>query len=166
MFASGLEQSHVPVIRVCRLFLVQRQQTEMQDKRAYGFGPVAKKMQADIDTKRAEKANFISQKETELGAWQKQLDFVNDQLNKLSDDLRKEYKENEKKSHGYDGLLKRIQISHEIGGIVPWVILFVFLSIEMGPIFFKMMMTKGVYDFFCENYNNRIYIENGIYRED
>jgi hypothetical protein len=27
MFASGLEQSHVPLIRVCRLFLVQRQQT-------------------------------------------------------------------------------------------------------------------------------------------
>lgn len=27
MFASGLEQSHVPVLRLCRLFLVQRQQT-------------------------------------------------------------------------------------------------------------------------------------------
>lgn len=146
--------------------LVQRQQTEMQDKRAYGFGPVAQKMQADIDTKRSEKASFISQKESELGAWQKQLDFVNDQLNKLSDDLRKEYKENEKKSHGYDGLLKRIQLSHEIGGIVPWVILLVFLCIEMGPIFFKMMMTKGVYDFLVENYNNRRNIENGIYRED
>ena len=35
--------------------LVARQQQEMQDKRAYGFGPVARKMQADIDTKRAEK---------------------------------------------------------------------------------------------------------------
>jgi hypothetical protein len=146
--------------------LVQRQQTEMQDKRAYGFGPVAKKMQTDIDGKRSEKEKFIAQKKSETGAWQKQLDFINGQLNKLSEDLRLQYKENEKKAHGYDGLLKRIQISHEIGGLVPWVILFVFLCIEMGPIFFKMMMTKGVYDFMIENYNNRRNVENGIYRED
>lgn len=146
--------------------LVQRQQSEMQDKRAYGFGPVAKKMQADIETKRAEKDKFIELKKSEVAAWQKQLDFDNDQLNKLSDDLRKEYTENEKKAHGYDGLLKRIQISHEIGGIVPWVILLVFLCIEMGPIFFKMMMTKGVYDFMVENHNNKRNVENGIYRED
>jgi hypothetical protein len=146
--------------------LVKVQQAEMQDKRAYGFGPVAKKMQADIDTKRAEKDKFIELKKSEVAAWQKQLDFDNDQLNKLSDDLRKEYNENEKKAHGYDGLLKRIQISHEIGGIVPWVILLVFLCIEMGPIFFKMMMTKGVYDFMVENHNNKRNVENGIYRED
>jgi hypothetical protein len=146
--------------------LVQRQQSEMQDKRAYGFGPVAQKMQADIETKRKEKEQFISQKASEVGGWQKQLDFSNDQLNKLSDDLRNEYKANELKAHGYDGLLKRIQISHEIGGIVPWVILLVFLCIEMGPIFFKMMMTKGVYDFMVENYNNTRNVENGIYRED
>ena len=146
--------------------LVQRQQAEMQDKRAYGFGPVAKKMQADIDTKRAEKEKFIELKKSEVAAWQKQLDFDNDQLNKLSDDLRKAQKNNEKIAHGYDGLLKRIQISHEIGGIVPWVILLVFLCIEMGPIFFKMMMTKGVYDFMVENYNNKRNVENGIYRED
>lgn len=146
--------------------LVQRQQTEMQDKRAYGFGPVAKKMQLDIDTKRAEKEKFIEQKKLEFASWQKQLDFDNDQLNKLSDDLRQAYKENEKKAHGYDGLLKRIQISHEIGGIVPWIILLVFLCIEMGPIFFKMMMTKGVYDFMVENHNNKRNVENGIYRED
>ena len=146
--------------------LVKVQQAEMQDKRAYGFGPVAKKMQADIDTKRAEKDKFIELKKSEVAAWQKQLDFDNDQLNKMSDDLRKEQKENEKKAHGYDGLLKRIQISHEIGGIVPWVILLVFLCIEMGPIFFKMMMTKGVYDFMVENHNNKRNVENGIYRED
>lgn len=51
--------------------LVQRQQSEMQDKRAYGFGPVAKKMQADIETKRAEKDKFIELKKSEVAAWQK-----------------------------------------------------------------------------------------------
>jgi hypothetical protein len=146
--------------------LVARQQSEMQDKRAYGFGPVAKKMQADIDTKRSERDKFISLKKDDLKSWRKQLDFVNNEINKLSEELRAVYKQNEIKSHGYDGLLKRIQISHEIGGIVPWVIFFVFLSIEMGPIFFKMMMTKGAYDFMVENYQEKKKVENGIFRED
>ena len=146
--------------------LVARQQAEMQDKRAYGFGPVAKKMQSDIDTKRAEKDKYVVLKAAEVKGWRKQLNFNDDQINKQSDDLRKAYKDNEKKAHGYDGLLKRIQISHEIGGVIPWIILAVFLCIEMGPIFFKMMMNKGVYDYMVENYNFKKNVENGIYRED
>jgi hypothetical protein len=146
--------------------LVVRQQTEMQDKRAYGFGPVAKKMQADIDTKRKDRDKFIDLKRGDIEGWRKQLDIINSQINKEMDELGINKKRNLEKAHKYDGLLKRIEISHEKGGIVPWVILFVFLSIEMGPIFFKMMMTKGVYDFMVENNNHKRNVENGIYRED
>jgi len=145
--------------------LVARQQAEMQDKRAYGFGPVAKKMQMDIETKRLEKEKFIKLKKAEVGSWRKQLDFADNQINKNSDDLRQAYKDNEKRSHGYDGLLKRIQISHEIGGWIPWIILGVFLCIEMGPIFFKMMLNKGPYDYMVENYNKMQQIEAGVISE-
>ena len=145
--------------------LVARQQAEMQDKRAYGFGPVAKKMQMDIETKRLEKEKFIKLKTAEVGSWRKQLDFADNQINKNSDDLRQAYKDNEKRSHGYDGLLKRIQISHEIGGWIPKIILGVFLCIEMGPIFFKMMLNKGPYDYMVENYNKMQQIEAGVISE-
>ena len=145
--------------------LVDRQQTEMQDKRAYGFGPVAKKMQADIETKRAEKEKFIKLKSSEVGAWRKQLNFADYQINKNADDLRQAYKDNETRSHGYDGLLKRIQISHEIGGWIPWIIFGVFLCIEMGPIFFKMMLNKGPYDYMVENYNKLCQVEAGVVSE-
>lgn len=145
--------------------LVDRQQTEMQDKRAYGFGPVAKKMQTDIETKRAEKDKFIKLKSSEVGAWRKQLNFADDQINKNADDLRQAYKDNETRSHGYDGLLKRIQISHEIGGWIPWIIFGVFLCIEMGPIFFKMMLNKGPYDYMVENYNKLRQVEAGVVSE-
>lgn len=145
--------------------LVDRQQTEMQDKRAYGFGPVAKKMQADIETKRAEKDKFIKLKSSEVAAWRKQLNFADDQINKNADDLRQAYKDNETRSHGYDGLLKRIQISHEIGGWIPWIIFGVFLCIEMGPIFFKMMLNKGPYEYMVENYNKLRQVEAGVVSE-
>jgi hypothetical protein len=52
---------------------------------------------------------------------------------------------------GLDGLLERIKISHEIGGLVPWAIMCLLLSIELGPIFFKMMLIKGAYDYLDEN---------------
>lgn len=145
--------------------LVAVQQAEMQDKRAYGFGPVARKMQADIDTKRAEKDKFIKLKAAEVGAWRKQLDFADNQINQSSDELRQAFKDNERRSHGYDGLLKRIQISHEIGGWIPWIIFGVFLCIEMGPIFFKMMLNKGPYDYMVENYNKLRQVEAGVVSE-
>ena len=56
----------------------------------------------------------------------------------------------------------RIHISHEIGGVVPWLIFLILLSIEAGPIFFKMMMTKGAYDFLVENNKKRFEAYNGI----
>jgi hypothetical protein len=146
--------------------LVEQQRLEMQDKRAYGDGPVSRALGKNIADKKLEKEKYINQKSSEVGTWRKQLNFNDDQINKMSDDLRKSYKDNEKKAHGYDGLLKRIQISHEIGGVIPWMILCVFLCIEMGPIFFKMMMNKGVYDYMVENYNFKRQVENGIYKED
>ena len=145
--------------------LVTVQQAEMQDKRAYGFGPVAKKMQADIDTKRAEKEKFTNEKKTQIEALYKQLASVNATIDNYEKNLRESYAKNKIIAGNYSGLLKRIQISHEVGGIVPWVIFFVLLSIETGPIFFKMMMNKGVYDFLVENHNKKQDVENGIWRE-
>ncbi|MDJ0866096.1 MAG: DUF4407 domain-containing protein [Myxococcota bacterium] len=58
---------------------------------------------------------------------------------------------NVRQARSLDGLMKRIQISHEIGGPVPIFILLLLIAIETGPIFFKMMLRKGAYDFLLEN---------------
>jgi hypothetical protein len=50
-----------------------------------------------------------------------------------------------------DGLMKRIHISHEIGGFVPLFIMLLLLAIETGPVFFKMMLTRGAYEYLQEN---------------
>jgi hypothetical protein len=47
--------------------------------------------------------------------------------------------------------MKRIHISHEIGGLVPWAILLLLLAVETGPIFFKMMLVSSTYDYMVEN---------------
>lgn len=47
---------------------------------------------------------------------------------------------------GFDGLIIRLQILHEIAPTISWVITLLFLAIETCPIFFKMMLTIGPFD--------------------
>ncbi len=139
---------------------------EMQDRRAYGEGAVAKALQRTVDEKIEERARFVERRAADVTRFNQELLSINEQLKGLESKLAEDRKTNEDSSHKYNGLLKRIQISHEIGGWIPWVIFFVLLSIEMGPIFFKMMMNKGPYDYMVENWNYRLYVKNGIVRED
>ncbi len=73
---------------------------------------------------------------------------------------------NKKQAENLDGLLERISIAHDIGFWLGIALTFIFLSIEMGPIFFKMMMNKGPYDYMVENHNYRMYVQNGIVKEE
>jgi hypothetical protein len=69
----------------------------------------------------------------------------------LAQELLAAKRSNLKQSRHLDGLMKRIHISHEIGGMVPWAILLLLLAVETGPIFFKMMLIKSSYDYLLEN---------------
>jgi hypothetical protein len=73
------------------------------------------------------------------------------ELESLADAQAAAMESNLAQARHLDGLMKRIQISHEIGGAVPIFILLLLLAIETGPIFFKMMLRKGAYDYLVEN---------------
>ena len=96
------------------------------------------------------------------------------QLNFLKTNRSNKFKEQDKEVNvtnkesatKLDGLLARLEISHDIGFWIGICITLILLSIEMGPIFFKMMMTKGAYDYMVENFNHKIQTEIGIFKED
>jgi hypothetical protein len=74
-----------------------------------------------------------------------------------------EIKQAELKGASLDGLLIRMQKAHEIAGWeISLFITLLFLSIELTPIFFKMMLTKTTYDYLAENRDELIKAENGI----
>ena len=58
--------------------------------------------------------------------------------------------------------MKRIQVSHEIGGFIPIAIMLLLLCIEAGPIFFKLMVIKGAYDYLEENQKRLVRARAGI----
>jgi hypothetical protein len=66
-------------------------------------------------------------------------------------------------ANSLNGLLERLHIAHEIAGF--WITLFItllFMSIELTPIFFKMMLIKSPYDFMSDNLTSLLKAEQGI----
>jgi hypothetical protein len=87
------------------------------------------------------------------------------ELATIADQLEHARASNLKQARNLDGLMKRIHISHEIGGFVPIFILLLLLAIETGPIFFKMMLVRGAYDYLLENEMRLATARAGIERD-
>jgi hypothetical protein len=98
----------------------------------------------ELDRDRARDAEKNESILQEVSRWKAELAAIDDELDAAM-------ASNLKQARHLDGLMKRIHISHEIGGVVPIVILLLLLAIETGPIFFKMMLRKGAYDYLVEN---------------
>jgi hypothetical protein len=93
----------------------------------------------------------------------KHLDELRLNQEKLRAEKEKERNNNEKIANGLDGLLERIKLTHEIAGF--WISLFItllFMSIELTPVFFKLMLIKTPYDYLAENRDELIKAESGI----
>jgi hypothetical protein len=83
---------------------------------------------------------------------------------KLISEMDEELAKNKKVANGLDGLLERIKLAHHIAGF--WISLFItllFMTIELTPIFFKLMLVKTPYDYMEENIKELIKAEEGIY---
>jgi regulatory protein YycI of two-component signal transduction system YycFG len=155
-------------IETDRIALVERQKAaeqeyidQMQGRSGMaGYGPRAKHLEALKDEKTKQVAEFDERTRTQVNNLEKQrqkkLDELDHELNVT----------NLEQAHNLDGLLARMETSHDLSPLMGFILTLVFLSIEMGPIFFKMMMTKGAYDYMVENFNLKQNIENGIIREE
>jgi len=102
------------------------------------------KLEAELERDRGVFAAKEAQVQADIAQWRQSADA-------LIEELEAAKASNLKQSRHMDGLLKRIGISHQIGGFVPWAILLLLLAVETGPIFFKMMLVKGCYDYMIDN---------------
>ncbi len=151
-----------------RSVLVQRQKEaeqeyldQMQGRAGEaGYGPRAKQLEVFKNEKIKDVQAYDQKHAVELTNLKRQRD------QKLAEQDNELTVVNLRNAQNLDGLLERIEIAHEIGFGLGIALTLIFLSIEMGPIFFKMMMNKGPYDYMVENYNYRMYVKNGIVKED
>jgi len=125
-----------------------------------GYGPRAKQLEVLKDEKQKEITDYDAQHASELEALKKRRE------EKMAAWEYDRNTVNKKQAENLDGLLERISIAHDIGYWLGIALTLIFLCIEMGPIFFKMMLTKGPYDYMVENQNYLMNVENGVLKED
>ncbi len=129
---------------------------------AAGRGPAWKDKKETLDKMEEELAGDLAADEDKNRPIHEDLDRWKGELTALSGELDAAKASNVKQARHLDGLMKRIHISHEIGGYVPLFIMLLLLAIETGPIFFKMMLTKGAYDYLQENAKRLATAHSGV----
>jgi hypothetical protein len=116
-----------------------------------GRGPAWRDKKETLDKMEGELQSDRQTHEEKAAIFNADIDRWESQLRELNSELDAAKASNQRQARHLDGLMKRIQISHEIGGVVPWAILLLLLAVETGPIFFKMMLVSGTYDYMLEN---------------
>jgi hypothetical protein len=130
-----------------------------------GRGPAWRDKSENLAKAEAEFEIDRAKFQIEIDNYQATISQLDLKIAKNLEDLEREKTGNETLAAGLDGLVKRIDISHEVGGWIGRFIMLLILSIEMGPIFFKMMMVKSPYDFIEENFKYKLMAYNGIVLE-
>ncbi len=127
-----------------------------------GRGPAWRDKKQNLDRMDAELARDREALGNKTSLWNDELKEAKAELDELDKGLADRKESNAAAARHLDGLMKRIQISHDIGGWIPWAILLLLLCIEAGPIFFKLMVIKGPYDYLEENQKRLVRAYAGI----
>ena len=131
-----------------------------------GEGPAAKAQKENLNKQEIELQDKKKGKEPEIITLKDRYNRITSEIDLLDKGRDEKYKKNIILSHQLDGLVERIRIGHDVSLPISIIIFLVLLSIEAGPIFFKMMMNKSVYDYLVENNNERFKAQNGIIISD
>lgn len=126
-----------------------------QGGRGEGEGPMALSYKAERDRVEAEKNQFVTMNQSKI-------DDIAKRRTTLNTELDAALKKNKSVSAGLDGLLERIEIVHELAPGISLFITLLFLVIELTPIFFKLMLIKGPYDYIEENIKDLLKAQHGI----
>lgn len=93
----------------------------------------------------------------------KQIETLEEQMKPWKDRRDKSFNENIKSANALDGLLERIKLAHDVAGTtISLFITLLFMAIELTPIFFKMMLIQGPYDYMSDNVKELMKAEMAI----
>lgn len=155
-----LEKRRLEIESKRRALMLEIEGTGGSGKR--GEGPVSRRKKADLEAGSAElerdrakmdirQANYIEER--------KQLQQELNDLDEKSDLLIAEQRKVVIQS---GGLVERIKLAHEVSPAISWAIMLLLFMIEVGPIFFKMMINRSAYDYIKDNQDMIVRAKLGI----
>jgi Skp family chaperone for outer membrane proteins len=116
-----------------------------------GRGPAYETKMRNLDAMTAELGKYAASVQDERAQLKAEAKQAADAMEARRKKREETDQLNASKAANYDGLIKRIQIAHDVGGWASILLKFFLIVIEVAPIFFKMMMPRGPYLSLVEN---------------
>lgn len=127
-----------------------------------GHGPAWKDKKDNLDRMEAELDRDKADVDSRNGILAADRDRLATELTKVDEQLEKDKAANIRQSNNLDGLVKRIELAHEISPMIGYALMTLFVMIEVAPILFKLMLREGAYDYLEENYKRIAAAREGI----
>lgn len=121
------------------------------NNRVSGRGPGWKDAKANEEKYQKQKEEEMAKLETWKREHESELLRKADDEKKIAQDHDNKLKDIEYTSSHMGGLVNRIMWAHEEFPTVSWALTLLLLSIEVAPIFFKLMLRNGPYHYLTEN---------------
>ncbi len=127
-----------------------------------GVGPKFKVRTDSLLAKKNERAEFINNTASRVQELKIKFDKLNDQKTDLNNKKESKIQEIIQESLRQDGIATRIKAAHEISPTVSLALTLLLVIIEITPIFIKMMLIRGPYDYLTDNQNQIILAKYAI----
>lgn len=122
-----------------------------------GDGPLSQALKTQIASLKEELEVFDVRNKDELAK-------INAEELEIKAKKKKDESDSKQNANGLDGLVERIKLAEEVAGsTISLFITLLFMSLELAPIFFKLMMVKTPYDYLDHNYKEIIKAKHGIF---
>jgi hypothetical protein len=97
-----------------------------------------------------------------------EIDVLQSKVDKINTERDLKLKKFDEKMNEKPKLLERLLLLEEIPGasIPVWMLRLLFIVIEVGPLFFKMMLTKSTYDHLKHHYDEMVLARFGIFEDE
>ena len=132
-----------------------------------GFGPRCKAARVRTVEAKQMLEQYNAEHKEEIQDIKRRQDAIQQEINALAKKREDEKNYDNKKAVAkVDGLIMRIQIAHKIAPTASYMLTALLMVLEIAPIFFKMMLTLGPYDYFNENQKRIALAMRGIHPRD
>jgi hypothetical protein len=126
-------------------------------------GPIARKIESQLVQAENEYKEIKNINESQKLIIKKEIDEINQKSNRLTEELKSKRNEEIDRLKNLNGLIKQIEVAHQINPQAVWFLMILLAFIEIAPILFKMMTTIGPYDYLVEDEKLKTLVSRGIF---
>lgn len=119
--------------------------------RGKGDGPVAASLREELRLVEARLALERAAVQPQIEGLQRERVELQGQIGSLNVTEAAKFELNSKNAQRDDGLMRRIELAHEVSPVASYLLMALLIVIEVAPIFFKLMLIAGPYEYFTEN---------------